>query len=230
MSGVVFGQLLPGERRRGVTLLECLVALLLTGLILSVLSRVVISLRRGLETTTALSEEVETARVARTLLDRIAASGAVLHESAGAGEVRVRLPIGWAEPCDSVFVWRGIRAPDPERDSALVIDALSRRRRVAITDTGLQPCTVAHGADGVGRTFELVPAISDVRLIRVYESGVVRIDDAVRYARRSTPRQPLTAPVLDPGASYAELRPGATEVRVESRTGRIWTRSWPAPW
>ncbi len=227
MSDTNFAQQFPVERRRGVTLLECLTALLLTGLILSVLGRIVIGLDRGLEATTALSEEVETARVARTLVDRIAASRGVLDEPAGAGEVRVRLPVGWAEPCDSVFVWRGIRAPDPDRDSAFVVDALSRQRRVGIAGSSVEPCTAAGGSDGVGRVFGLDPAIADVRLIRVYESGVVRIDDAVRYARLATPRQPLTSPVLDPGASYVELRGGATDVRVETRAGRAWTRSWP---
>jgi len=214
------------RRRGGFSLAESLVSLILTGLILSVLGRTMVSIRSALRATTSLSEQVEAARVGRHLVDRVASAGGVLPESAGPGEVRVHLPVGWAEVCDSAFVWRGIRAPDPDRDSAVVLDAHARWHRVGVAESGAGSCPAASPAAGRVRRIAFDPVVQQPRLARVYESGVIRVDDAVRYARRSTPRQPLTAPVLERTSSYAEGGPDGVRLRIESTEGRVWGRSW----
>ncbi len=214
----------PGGRG-AFTIVELVVAMVVAIVLLGLLARGVVSLRRGLERVTSLTEAVEAARVARTLVDRVAAGEGLLY---GDGpDVRVHLPIGWAEACDSAFVWAGIRAPDPDRDSALVLDARSRLHRVGVSSAGAGSCSAPHpGASPSVRTLGTDPAVPDARLLLVYESGLVRIDDAVRYARLGTSRQPLTAAVLSPARSMVEMRGGGVRVEIEADSVRRWRRAW----
>lgn len=207
--------------REGFGAVEAIVALALTALLLGLLVGTAAAGRRSLERVARAAERVESARLARTLVGRIMIEAAALEPVEGRDEVRVRLPIGWAEPCDSAFRWWGVRAPDPSRDSAVVLDRLARRRTVSVRAAPLRACEA-----GAGRTFLLDPPVEDPVLLRVFEAGVIRIDDAVRYGRWGTPRQPLSAASLDPSASGVQLVDGVLRVRISGAEGGEWVGDW----
>jgi hypothetical protein len=209
-------------------MVETVVALLLTATLLALLLRSVASGARALRGMTALAEQIEAARIARALAERVAAADGIVGPGERAGEVRVHLPIGWAERCDSSFIWYGIRTPDPERDSALVLDSLARFHRVAVSGSGLRLCGALSGPLMPGasmRTIDLAPAVAGPVVVRVFESGVLRVDDAVRYARLGTARQPLTSATLDPSGSGVGVGDGTLRVRVADSIRR-WEGSW----
>ena len=220
----------PPAPRGGFGLTEALAGLLLTLLLVTLLSAAAAGGRRALAEIARDVEEVEASRVARTLLTHVARSGR-LHAQTSAGlrpdEIGVDFPVGTAEPCDTVWVWRGVRAPDAGRDSAVVLDDRARVWRTALTAAYATTC----GA-GEARGLSTDPSVPGAVHIAVFESGVVRVDEAVRYARAGTPRQPLTAAVLDGGLSHVARAGTGGAVRVTLQvardTLRIWSRSWPA--
>jgi hypothetical protein len=216
------------DREGGYTVVETAVAILLTAILLGLLLGSVVSGGRTLRRVAALADRIEAARVARVLAERLAAADGIVGPAQRSDEVRVHLPIGWAEPCDSSFLWYGIRTPDPERDSALVVDSRSRVHRVAVAGSDAHPCEVRPPTPVPGgsmRTIELSPPVPGAMIVRVFESGVVRVDDAVRYARVGTSRQPLTAAVLDPSRSGAGVQDGALKLVIADSTRR-WEGTW----
>ena len=206
---------------RGFTLVELLVVVLLVGLLGGLAVRGAASGRRGLERVAASAATVESARLARVLLDRVAREGGV-RAGSRVDEVEVTLPVGWALRCDSVWAWSGIRAPDPTRDRVEVTDGSGRRHAVSLVSVAGAPCAAAPEA---GRSFTVDPAIPGGVLLRVFESGVVRVDDAVRYARAGTSRQPISAAGLDPATSRVTVRDGRVEVAVDDGRARF-VRRW----
>lgn len=214
----------------GYTVIEALVAVALTSMLLMILFGSAVASARALRRATALSEQIEAARIARALAERVVASNGVVGPAERPDEARIHLPIGWAERCDSSFVWHGIRAPDPERDSAVVLDSLSRLHRVEVSDSRTRPCSAPTGPGPPGpsgsmRTIETEPTVPGMVLVRVFESGVVRIDDAVRYARLGMARQPLTVSGLDPAASGVDVADGVLRF-VVADTMRRWEGVW----
>ncbi|MDT8367889.1 MAG: prepilin-type N-terminal cleavage/methylation domain-containing protein [Longimicrobiales bacterium] len=223
VKGVCAGRARAGDRgRHGFTLPEALTALLLLGLLLGLLARASARLRGTLERVAVTAERVESARVARHLVEHIVAGGGAIADGASADEIRVELSVGWAAPCDSVWGWRGIRQPDPVRDSALVIDDASRVVRVAVDAVTPRPC-----ASGVGLALRFAPEVDGAVFVRVFEVGAVRVDDAVRYGRWGSARQPLTAAVLEAGASGLAREGGALHLTVVADSVHRWERWWP---
>lgn len=208
-------------RAQGFVVVEVIVALTLTALLLSMLVGTAAMARRTVERLARSAERTEAARLARTLADRVGRPASTMSAVDGRAEVRVRLSIGWGESCDSVFTWAGIRAPDARRDSATVVDRWGRVHVVAVASSAVRPC----GA-GEGRVLTTDPSVRDAVLLRVFESGVIRIDDAVRYARWGTPRQPLSAASLDARSSGVDLAGGELRMHVRGREGGEWARGW----
>jgi hypothetical protein len=69
----------------------------------------------------------------------------------------------------------------------------------------------------------------DTRMMRVFESGRFRVDDAVRYGRSGSGAQPLSAAVLDPTRSriHAAGEGIAVVIQLEGRGGGfhgVWGR------
>jgi len=191
------------DTARGTSVLEAIVALLLgvllMGLILSVLARqreVVASLGRRAEVLATL----RTVRVVlrtearagsgawRTFQDSLALRGfrgAGTACSAGDGEAAVR-----------VAPW-GIRAPDPSKDSVMVVTA-----RGEVFFRGLLRTEGGGGSCGPGdpedrERWVLTGPVPEAVLVRYFEHGSYHLSaGALRYRRGGSGRQPLTPEVL----------------------------------
>jgi len=208
--------------RAGGALVEALVGLVLTMAILGSLAAAAAAARRALESVAMQVEEVEAARVARVLMRHVVDGGRFGPNSATGG-VHVDFPIGTAVPCDTVWRWSGVRAPVAGRDSVILIDSLSRVWRAMLTEASPSECegdpAWALRSDARGG-----PAVH----LTLFEAGTIRVDDAVRYGRSGTPRQPLTAALLD--RRYSEVirfdSAGSTWVRLSLTPDsiRIWSR------
>ncbi len=216
--------------RAGFGLVEAIVALVLVTGIVVMLAGAAGTGRRLLAEMARDTEEVEAARVARALLEHVARSGQLASNRPGgaaANEVEIDFPVGTAVPCDTLWLWQGIRAPDAGRDSAVVIDRRARMHRVALSRSSSATC-----AAGPARSMSTSPSVADAVHFTVFEAGVLRVDDAVRYARTGTPRQPLTAASLDRGQSHVRRFDSASatwvDLSVATDSGRSWTRRWRA--
>lgn len=114
-----------------------------------------------------------------------------------------------AEGSELQVRYRGVRRPDPEKDSALVVSD-SGTAGAAFAVTGVA------GADGrCGEGYRLVldgepPARG---LVLVFETGSYHLaDGALRYRRGRGGRQPVTETILEAGS--LEVAPRGVEVRL----------------
>lgn len=216
------------QPRRGVTVVETLVALtllfLLTGLLVQLLAG---AGRSGRQVSNRL-EVVEARRVARDLVDLSVRSGGSLDETGRA--LGLRSYVGHGEPCPGGgFVYRGRRLPDPGRDSLWLmapdgtwtVEAATSLTSAACVGSLPGPALPGFALDaGVG------PA-AGVILVRVFEAGRFTLTDALRYGRVGTRAQPLTAPVLDPTRSFVEVGGGRVRLSVVGWQDTIgMVRSW----
>lgn len=156
-------------------------------------------------------------------MDAVRAVRVVLRDELGAGltdldwtvfppdSIRLRAFRGTGWPCAPLVRgltipvrWDGIRAPDPSKDSLLVLDGDGAWRvvdLVGVTDSGV--CA--------GWTLEA--AVPSPILMRLFESGSYHFGNgALRYRRGGGGRQPLTEGVLQ-GASFVRTLRGV-RVRV----------------
>lgn len=196
----------------GFSLLELLVALILSGLVCGALVSAVSAgerLARSYGHRVQIGEAVRVVEAALggdlrfidpmndlrgvgpdSLLLRIfRGAGIVCREAAGAIVVR----------------YRGLRAPEPAKDSILVVDGLGRARAAGLDESITAPAA-CESYDGERlyrwRLDETVPTGT---LLLVFETGAYHLsDDAFRYRRGESGRQPLTAEIID--ASHSELR------------------------
>lgn len=183
----------------------------------------------------ARSEMVEVERLTPWVLERELAGarplvdwaddpdGLSLRVFRGAG-VRCG-PAAGADPEAEVVVgYRGLRQPEPDKDSLELTHADGRRsvvRLASVTtlDAGEDDGACAPGTRPLRLRWLEDEAASGARpgarvvLVRVYERGLYAVDDAFRYRRGAGGRQPLTVPVLDPGRSLLEA--GGGEPRLE---------------
>src|SRR5690606_18672659 len=200
--------------RRGATLAEALVALLL-GLLLTHLA-----LQAGARIRSAHRELAERAdmllsfRIAGSLLRTEVAAGRGGQDwSLEHGSLDLRAFRGTGvvcgehvEPGELLVSYTGYRSPDPDKDSLLVVDVAGGITALPLEHVGSGPAT-CHGSP-IERPLVLhaehVPALQAV-LVRVFERGTYTVRDAaLRYARGASGRQPLT-PEVWTGASTLAL-------------------------
>jgi len=177
-------------------LVESLVALMLTTGLLLLMGGIVAQHHRVARQLGTRIEGVESARMTRDLISVAVAvdSGAFVE----GGELRVRSFVGVAERCGEVgWDYRGRRLPDAAKDSLWVVTAEGRVQLAEVVGHDSGECARPEE----GRLLELraePPLPIDARLVRVFEPGRFRLDDALRYGRAGSGAQPLSAPVLDP--------------------------------
>ncbi len=169
--------------------------------------------------------EADARRVAGMLLDLEAADRV---EPIRGGEVPVRAYRWWGVPCASgaggvatgplMIVWQGLRRPDPVKDSVVLVAADGRRQVVRVV--GVAGSSRCAGA-GLALTLE-GPIGGEPVLVRGFERGAYRIDDAFRYRRGTGGAQPLTAAVFDPDSVFLGLAAGALRLRVDPWPTRAW--------
>ena len=195
---------------RGFTVLELLIATILTGLCLSAAWTVFVHHRRAALFAAGMAEGLEVVRTTRWLLtDELYGSlvGRDFHPEAGDSLVlRVFRGIGFQEGTDSLsgaleVCFQGLRAVDLSKDSLLVLSAEGVWHAVALkARTEIQsPCPGDPG--GSMEAWELDPPLRSTPVfMRVFESGAYFLrDGAFRYRRGSGGRQPLTPERIQDG-------------------------------
>jgi len=212
--------------RSGAGLVETLVALLLTFGLLALVGTLLVREHRAAASLVGRVEWLEAARVGRDLVG-IAVAGDPTPRPESA-DLPGRSFIAHGTRCGADgWILAGRRQPDPERDSLWVVRGDGRVRVVALRGVGTAPCPDQTTAVGL----ETEPALSgDAWLVRVFERGLWRVDDAVRYRRGGGGAQPLTAPVLDPRRSGLRVDTGGILLEIAPRAGapgmgRRWR--WP---
>jgi hypothetical protein len=245
--------------RQGWTLPELLVGTMVAGLLLGG----AVTLLHG------------TAAVARALVAREEAQETfrtvwtVLHQEVGVGlpgrdweveagtptALRLRAFRGIAFPCDwavgareGVVAWYGHRAPDPTRDSVVVLtgeglwwtgdlEAMTADSPGGPSDGGggaveggiEGPC--AEGSPPSRARWRLADAPPDALLLRYFERGRYSLEDgAFRYRRGGEGRQPLTPERVGRESGFHTREDGGVGVRLELEPGGRMEWWLPAPW
>lgn len=212
---------------RGSSVVEALVALLLTTGLLIGVGSILVQHQRTARALAVRVEAVEAARLARDLVST--ALSADPGASVGEAGLRVRTVVGVAERCgEGGWEYRGRRLPDPVRDSLWIVRGSGRIQVMKLRGLGDGDC----GGERPGRVLTLEADSSlpvDAGIMRVFESGRFRVDDAVRYGRSGSGAQPLSAAVLDPTRSsiHAAGEGIAVVIQPEGRGGGfrgVWGR------
>lgn len=228
--------------RSGFTAAETLVSLLLMCLVLQAAWTLTAGMARasaaiaeraeGLAATRAagwiLQEELEGARAGS---DASLPAGDSLALRAFRGSARV---CAGSTPRSLIVRWSGLRAPDPTKDSLLVLLESGRwiQRALATRSGASGDCA---GAGGVVERWTLSDTAGVAALVRFFERGSYHLsDEALRYRIGFGGRQPLTPPRLDPARSGL-TRSGQAGVVLtvapgggrRAAPGREWRREFP---
>jgi type II secretory pathway pseudopilin PulG len=257
--------------RRGWTLPELLVGTMVAGLLLG---GAVTLLHGAARVTRVLMEREEAQETFRTVWT-------VLHQEVGAGlpgrdwelepgtstALLLRAFRGIALPCnwtagsqEGVVAWRGHRAPDPSRDSVLVLTGeglwwAGDLQAIATVSPGVIQDGDGDGRGGGGEEgmegevggggqgpcaegssaprarWRLGEAPSDVLLLRYFERGRYSLEDgAFRYRRGGEGRQPLTPERVGEGSGFHAREDGGMGVRLELEPGGRMEWWLPTPW
>lgn len=217
--------------RRGVTVVETLVALTLLLFLAGLLVQLLVGAHRTGRRVSGRLEVAEARRVARDLVDWSVRGGGIREDP---GRVlTLRSFVGHGEPCPGGgFAYRGRRLPDPARDSLWLLGpdgSWTVEPAAGLRHTGCHAGSPGPPLPG----FRLDPAtgpMTGVVLVRVFEGGRFTLGDALRYGRAGTRAQPLTAPVLDPVRSTLEVGRGRVLLTVVGRGDSLGTeRRWRVP-
>ena len=205
-------------------LLETVVALSLGLLLGLAVWRGAASVRGQVARLESAAEDADAARVVGLLLDMDAPG---FQGGDDRGELAVRAFRWWAVVCGAdgatgalAVRWRGLRRPDPAKDSALVVAGDGER-----FVRGLRSASRGGGCGGAADQFialELLPGDAVPVLVRGFERGSYRLDDAFRYRRGRGGAQPLTASVFDPDS----VRMAPAGRRMTLSLGRRPVRRW----
>jgi hypothetical protein len=202
-----------------------MLAAMLGSLILMAAASLVIAherLGRSIRERAMRTEALRTA----VLLPRIEWRALSPHDirAAAADSVRSRLIRGFARGCGvtaGAFEYTGIRDPDPQKDSAIVIAPSDAETIHAIThSTPAAACSPRRGR-------ALAIAFGGTQLERgsvalIFESGTYYLSaSALRYRRGSEGRQPLTQEYLDTRLSGFAPIPGSAGTPVEGTGIRV---------
>ena len=230
----------PASGRRGFTLPELLLSLLLLGVVVQGGWTVFATFRRGAETIQEQAEALETVRTVAWILGQELAGGArdanwwggpgdslALRAFRGLAFLRERRGAGELAVC-----YRGLRSPDAEKDSLLVLDdaggwhALDLLARIP----GGEGCWDGTGGREELWTVETPPGIPGWHVARVFEMGSYHFTGkAFRYRGGRGGRQPLTPEVLREGSFHpTDPGPGGVEWRLvlEGGGAAAFWRGW----
>lgn len=203
--------------RKGVSLPEVLVTLLLLGLIVQAGWTLLATFRRASERAQETAEALETARIVGWILGQELSGGT--RETFWFGEGTdslslramrgVAMVLGRPGPQTLLVCHLGLRRPNPAKDSILVLSDLGHWRAMDLlrSDAGGEGCwDGSRGREEVWEVGESLGAASWY-LARVFERGSYHLSDgAFRYRGGGGGRQPLTVENLAKG-SFRPLGP-----------------------
>ncbi len=212
--------------RRGVLLVELLVAIALGGVVLGLLLRGIVEAARVMEWIALRVETQEAVRTVWVLLDEEVGAGLPQRdwEVTSDGVLALRGFRGFARSCDGEsgaggglqVAWRGVRAPDPARDSLLVLGDDGGWRPAPLPGFRSGGGCAEHPGERGGEV-ELPPGVGGEGpiLLRYFERGHYSIEGgALRYRRGNGGRQPLTLERFGPDSRVRRVGDGV-EVHLE---------------
>ncbi len=219
----------------GFTLLEALVALVLACALLAMALSTVVRQRELLRRMGGRAERLDAVRVARHVLgqEARAASGEGAW-SAGQDSLALRSFRGHALVCaasagkeELTVAVEGVRAPEPGKDSVLLLRANGLVEALALLDRRplRDPCPA--GAGPLEAWVLSGPAPRDAVAARWFERGSYHLTGrALRYRRGLGGRQPLTPEVLSTPPSGFTLAGDGRTVLASLEDGAGPERAW----
>lgn len=228
------------HRQRGTTVLEALLSLLLGLLLVGLVTGLLVRTREAAGLLTIRSDRLTAVRVARSLLERDGPEVGATLSVADSLPVRahrgtvVFCPEGMGAAGWAVGV-RGIRMPDPSKDSVTVLgrDGRWTLHRLAGRTTGIVGCP-GLPREARHELWMLDPP-PDVPLVgRYFERGSYHLAGrALRYRRGDGGRQPLTPEVLSTPGSGFEPRGDRLQARLRflprGKAGAAEAEEWLLP-
>ena len=191
-------------------MLEALLVLTLLAFVVPGLWTVVSRHRVAAGRISARAEALEGVRTISWLIPRELAMGAEgVDWTASAETLSLRAFRGFAV-IDSIWTttgeipvcYAGVRAPDPRKDSVLILGASGHWTSAELTNR-IETDSLCHGT-GVGgeaELWQLDPAPPSGLVLRLFERGSYHWSDgALRYRRGEGGRQPLTTEIFESGA------------------------------
>lgn len=221
--------------RRGLTLIELIVAIACGLLVLQLTVRGVLHTRRIGADMRERSDRLVALRSARSVLRRELRAGRAETDwwiyPPDSVSLRAFRGSAWVCPEPDLGVqllvaWRGVRSPDPEKDSVLLLDDTGYWSTADLTASSRTPerCPAAPTVTVMGWEVSPPPRGTPV-LARLFESGSYHVADrALRYRRGAGGRQPLTAPVLRTPPSGLELAGASVSLQLVADADPEW--SW----
>lgn len=210
--------------RRGFTVAEVLAVLLLLLVVLQIGWGLTAAVARAAVQVAERSESLAASRATAWILqEELEGVAAPDDVSAPAGDsVSLRAfrgtgrVCGAGAPADVLVRWSGTRAPDPAKDSVLVLGSDGAWTTRALAARALTPggCGVGSpAAAGVEERWGLDRPAPAALLLRVFERGSYHLaDDAFRYRIGAGGRQPLTPANVDAARSSLTAAPPARVV------------------
>jgi hypothetical protein len=193
------------------------VALILATLVLTGAVGLVVASLRWADRVAARADALETARSIWMILEEELRPGLPGRDWRLESEQAIELRAfrGVARVCGRdggrwSVAWRGARAPDPTRDSVLVLGSDGGWRAIPLTGawSGGQGCVLLPGETARLLDWSDATEATPV-LVRIFESGRYSLEDrAFRYRRGAGGRQPLTPERVGPASRFEAEGPG----------------------
>ena len=221
------------DARRGTSTVEVLVCIVLTTLLVHLSWSVLVAARKTADRLIQRSEAIDAERLGWHVLSSELRAGIPARDwrVEGGKVIPLRAFRGLGEVCPSISAadgalvrYRGMRLPDPVKDSLLVLSASGRWLALKLSSRSASLTTCPDWPAEPVERWGWEPELDGVLLARVFERGSYHIEDkAIRYRAGDAGRQPLTAERVESGsllsltASGVDLR---LRVRVDERV--IW--------
>jgi hypothetical protein len=222
------------RERAGASVIEAVVALLVGLLVLQLGLSTLAHFRATQRELVERADALVTLRIGRHVLRRELRHGVPGRDWLVEGDsLSLRAFRGAAAVCVNdtvaaqlVVSYRGDRAPDPSKDSVLLLGGDGASVPRALVGAGVSPSPCVFGpADGVTQRWTLdQPAPTGTVAVKIFERGSYHLGGAaLRYRRGASGRQPLTPEVLAAATTW-DLAGGRIGVElVPSRAGVAWS-------
>ena len=223
------------RHRAGFSAVEVLVAMLIGAALLQGLWSLTAIQRRVSAEIHSHAEGLEAESIVRVVLRAETRAGVAFRDwlVPSSGVVRLRAFRGWGTICTGsdlgalIVGYRGMRAPDPSKDSVLVLDHDGLWHAVALVSRTVTTEFCSGPLPTTTEVWRIAPEVGGGVVVRLFESGSYHLTDAsLRYRRGLGGRQPLTTAMIEPENSGIEAVPGGgrLSVRIFRQPTSGWSR------
>lgn len=225
----------PGSGRPGFTVVEGLVALVVSAILVAGVASTIVTASRLERTAADRAEALASGSLAATVLGHElratepAGDGLALEpDSVGLRAFRGTGIVCAADSLSADLRYRGIRAPDATKDSLLVLTGAVPERAAPLASTSTSTvCILAPGESGV--TVRPGAGMIPGDIVLVFERGAYHLaGGALRYRRGAGGRQPLTAGTFLDDSTDLDLVSGYGVGASQPETVAIRLRVTPA--